>query len=70
MEDASELERRKEQQAALLEEAARIVKSAEGESRTPDLAEDAVVLQLMARVRKLEEEIEHLKKHQHHTPDR
>jgi len=67
MKDASELERKEAQRAALLEEASRIVKSAEAELGTPSAAEDALVLELMTRVRKLEEEIEHLKKHQHHT---
>jgi len=67
MENASELERKEAQRAALLEEASRIVKSAEAESGTPAAAADALVLELMERVRKLEEEIEHLKRHPHHT---
>jgi len=67
MKDASELERKEAQRAALLEEASRIVKSAEAELGTPSAAEDALVLELMTRVRKLEEEIEHSKKHQHQT---
>ena len=62
MKNAAELERKEAQKAVLLEEASRIVKSAEAGSRTPNPAEDAMVLELMKKVRELEEEIGHLKR--------
>ena len=61
MEHETELQQKEGQRAGLLEEASRIVRSAETVSGTPGAAEDALVLQLMTRVRKLEEEIRHLK---------
>jgi hypothetical protein len=61
MEHETELQQKEGQRAGLLEEASRIVRSAETESGTPTAAEDALVLELMTRVRKLEEEIWHLK---------
>ena len=62
MKDAVELERKEAQRAALLEEASRIVKSAEADSGSPTPAEDATVLELMKKVRELEEEIGNLKR--------
>lgn len=62
MKDASELEQKEAQRASLLEQASRIVASAEAGSGTPTPAEDQQVLELMKRVRKLEEEIGHLKR--------
>ncbi len=67
MEDVSESERKEAQRAALLDEVSRVAKSARAESGTPTVAEDALVLQAVARVRKLEEEIGHLKRHMHDT---
>jgi hypothetical protein len=61
MEHETELRQKETQRAGLLEEASRIVASAEAQSRTPAAAEDALVLKLMTRVRKLEAEIRHLK---------
>jgi hypothetical protein len=62
MEHRTELQQKEAQRARPLEEASRIVTSAEAESGTPDAAEDALVLELMTQVRKLEEEIRRLKK--------
>jgi hypothetical protein len=67
MEDASELERLEAERTMLLDDAARIVRSAEAGDQAPNAAEDELVLKLMTRVRKLEAEIEHLKRHQQHT---
>jgi hypothetical protein len=64
MENASQLEQKKASRAALLDKAGRLVRAVEAQSRTPTAAEDSMVLQLMARVRELEEEIEHLKRHE------
>jgi hypothetical protein len=61
MEHETALQEKEGKRAGLLEEASRIVRSAEAESGTPTTAEDALVLELMTRVRKLEEEIRHLK---------
>lgn len=66
MEHQTELQQKEAQRARLLEEASRIVRSAEAESGPPDAAEDAFVLELMTQVRKLEEEIRRLKKQTHH----
>jgi hypothetical protein len=62
MEETEELERLERKRAALLEEAARIVRAAETEKRTVTAEEDARVLALMARVRNLGERLEHLKR--------
>jgi hypothetical protein len=67
MEHETDLQQKEAQRAGLLEEASRIVRSAEAESRTPTAAEDALVLELMTRVRKLEDEIRHLKQRAHHV---
>jgi hypothetical protein len=67
MEHETELQQKEAQRAGLLEEASRIVRSAEAESGTPTAAEDVLVLELMTRARKLEEEIRHLKKQAHHV---
>jgi hypothetical protein len=66
MEHETELQQKEAQRAGLLEEASRILRSAEAESDTPGAAEDALVLELMTRVRKLEAEIRQLKKQVHH----
>jgi hypothetical protein len=50
------------ERAALLEQAAGIVRAVAAESRAPSEAEDDLILQLMARVRALEAEIGHLKR--------
>jgi hypothetical protein len=67
MEHETELQQKEAQRAGLLEEASRILRSAEAELGTPTAAEDALVLELMTRVRKLEEEIRYLKKQAHHV---
>ena len=63
MEDMVELEQKDRERTALFEEAARIVKGADAQSRVLSAQEDARVLELMASVRRLEEEIGHLKRH-------
>ena len=62
MEDTLDLERKDRERAALFEEATRIVKAAEAQSRVLSPQDDAHVLQLMASVRRFEEEIGHLKR--------
>jgi hypothetical protein len=64
MEDTPELETKQRQRAALFEEAARIVRTAEAQSSLLSVQEDARVLELMERVRKLEQEIGRLKRHE------
>jgi hypothetical protein len=46
-----------------IEEAARIVREAEAQSRVLTVEEDARVLDLMAHVQNLEEQIGHMKRH-------
>jgi ribosome assembly protein YihI (activator of Der GTPase) len=57
------------QRQELLDEAARIGQAAEKAGRTISGEEDATVLALMARVRTLEEQLGHLRRH-HHEDDR
>ena len=63
MNDGGALSEKEKERAALSEEAAGIVRmaSAKGKALTAD--EDSRVLALMVRVRALEEEIKHLKRH-------
>ncbi|HTB12113.1 MAG TPA: hypothetical protein VK752_11100 [Bryobacteraceae bacterium] len=65
MEDTGELERKIRERASLFEEATRIVRIAEAQSKALTVEEDARVLALMARVRSLEEQIGRLKRHEH-----
>jgi hypothetical protein len=64
MDGTPEIELRERERAALLEEATRIVRTAEVQSTGLTAEEDGRVLELMARVRSLEEEIGHLKRHE------
>jgi hypothetical protein len=68
MEDTAELERKHRERAALFEEATRIVKVAEAQSRLLSAQDDARVLELMPSLRRLEEEIGHLKRHREANP--
>ncbi|MGA2883097.1 MAG: hypothetical protein ABSG13_29465 [Bryobacteraceae bacterium] len=68
MENTSELERKECERITLLAEATQIVQVAEAQSRAITADEDARVLELMARVQGLEEQIGHLKRHEH-KPD-
>jgi len=63
MDDTVELERKDRERDALFEEATRIVKVAEAQSRVLSAQDDARVLELMAGVRRLDEEIGHLRRH-------
>jgi len=63
MKETSELERNERERTSLLAEATRIVRAAEAESREVTGDEDARVLELMARVRTLDEQIGHLGRH-------
>jgi hypothetical protein len=65
MEDTVELERKVRERTSLFEEATRIVRIAEAQSKVLTVEEDARVLALMARVRRLEEQIGRLKRHEH-----
>ena len=65
MEYAGGLESKVQERATLLEKAARLVRIAEAQSKVPTEEEDALVLALMARVRKLEEQIGRLKRHEY-----
>jgi hypothetical protein len=65
MEDTGELERKIRERASLFEEATRIVRIAEAQSKALTVEEDARVLALMARVRSLEEQIGRMKRHEH-----
>jgi len=69
MDDTPELEQKERERTALFEEATRIVRAAAARSRVLTVEEDAHVLQIMTRVRSLEEQMRHLKRHQH-KPDR
>ena len=62
MENESELKQKGAERAALLQKATRIVQAAEAEERAPSVQEDALVLEIMTKVMKLEEEIGHLKR--------
>jgi hypothetical protein len=63
MGETSGLEEKERQRSVLLAEAAGIVQAAQDQSRAVALEEDARVLELMERVRTLEEQIRHLKRH-------
>jgi hypothetical protein len=63
MEDTPELERKERERVALFDEATRIVREAEAQSRVLTVKEDARVLELMAQVRSLDEQIEHMRRH-------
>jgi uncharacterized protein Yka (UPF0111/DUF47 family) len=63
MQDTSELERKERESAALFEETTWIVRAAEAQSRAVTADEDAQVLELMAQIRRLEEEIGRLRRH-------
>jgi uncharacterized protein (UPF0335 family) len=65
MEHTLKIERKERERAALFEEATQIVRKAEARSKGLSVEEDASVLQLIARVRSLEEEIGHLKRSEH-----
>jgi hypothetical protein len=65
VEETEELERLERERAALLEEAARIVRAAETKKRTVTAEEDARVLALMGRARNLGERLGHLKRRHH-----
>jgi hypothetical protein len=60
-----EFERMERERTALLEEATLIVREAEAQSKVLTAEEDAHVLELKAQVRTLEEQREHLKRHEH-----
>jgi hypothetical protein len=68
MPDTSEAERREYERATLFAEATLIVRQAEAESRTLTAEEDARVLELMALVRSLEEQLGHIRRTEH-EPD-
>ena len=68
MDDGQNLEQTEQERAALLEEAARIVREADAQSMTLSAEEDARVLELTARARVLEEHIGHLKRHRAGNP--
>jgi hypothetical protein len=68
MEEISELERKDQERAALFAVATRIVQAAEAQSRSVTAEEDARVLELMARIRILDEQIGHLRRRR--KPDR
>ena len=63
MEEISERERRERERTALFTEATRIIHAAEARSRAVTAEEDARVLELMARVRILDEQITHTRRH-------
>jgi hypothetical protein len=63
MEETPELERKERERAASFEEATRIVREAEAQSRVLTVEEDARVLELMAHVQNLEEQIGHMRRH-------
>jgi hypothetical protein len=63
MEETPELERKDQERAALFAEATWIVQAAEAQSRSVTAEEDARVLELMAGVRTLDEQIGHLRRH-------
>lgn len=65
MDDKMDVEQIERQRAALLEEAAGIVKAAEAAGRVVSAEEDGRVLALMASVRSLEEQLMHLKRRHH-----
>lgn len=65
MDGQTEIERIEHERSELLEEAARIVQAAGKEGRIVGAEEDAKVLALMARVRSLEEQLGHLRRHRH-----
>jgi hypothetical protein len=67
MEHETELQQKQADRDALLKEAASVVQAVEAQSREPSPEEDALVLVLMTRLRKLEQEIEHLKRRQSQT---
>jgi hypothetical protein len=62
MDNKAEIERIERERAKLLEEAARIVQAAEMTGRTISAEEDARVLALVACVRRLEKQAEHLRR--------
>jgi hypothetical protein len=64
MEDMPEIEHKERERAALFEEATQIVRKAEARSTGLSVEEDARVLELMAHVRRLEEEIGHFQRHE------
>ena len=63
MNDDGPLSEKEKERAALSEQAAGIVRAASAERRALTADEDSQVLALMTRVRVLEEEIKHLKRH-------
>jgi hypothetical protein len=63
MDETEQISEKESERAALQEEAARIVRIASSEGRPLAADEDAHVLSLMARVRKLDEEIHYLTRH-------
>ena len=63
MEDTSELAGRERERAALYTEATLIVQAAEAQSRAVTAEEDARVLDLLARVRILDDQITHPRRH-------
>jgi TPP-dependent pyruvate/acetoin dehydrogenase alpha subunit len=70
MEKTSERERMERERTALFGEATRTVQAAEAQTRTVTAKEDARVLELMARVRTLEEQIRHLRRQSKHNEPR
>ena len=70
MEKTSELKRMERERTALFEEATRIVQAAEAQTSTVTAEEDARVLELMARVRTLEEQIRHRRRQSEHNEPR
>ena len=69
MDHNAEVERVEREREALLQEAGRIVQAAGTEGRIVGGEEDARVLALMARIRSLEEQLGHLRRH-HREDDR
>lgn len=69
MDHNAEVERVEREREALLQEAGRIVQAAGKEGRIVGGEDDARVLALMARVRSLEEQLGHLRRH-HREDDR
>jgi hypothetical protein len=63
MEDTFELERKERERTARFAEATQIVQAAEAQSRAVTAEEDERVLELMTRVRTLDAQIGHLRRH-------
>lgn len=63
MDETAQISEKEKERVALQEEAARIVRLASAEGRALTADEDSHVLSLVARMRAIEEEIQHLIRH-------